>query len=184
MTVKVSIQDSASPALLQIAREIGTRGVIRKSDGDSLIAEIRGAIRRDWGAQRWPESSTSTRLEDSFYTGPIVQTSNGTSLSVSSNSPYAAIHNRSSTTILPINGPFLAIPLARAEAFFGSGSLVKSLIWNDKYHIKKATIEMKPKGSSIGYLDIAAARFEGKQAKRVSNRINALIDNIFRRFKK
>ncbi len=183
MVLKVSIKDRASPALLELSKDISSKGLIRKKDGADLIKEIRNVIRNDWQAQRWPDSSTTTRLEDSFRAGPVLKYQNSRVLEVESTSPYAAIHNRSSTVITPKNGPWLAIPLARAEAFFGTSSLVKSLIWNEKYHIKKATITMKPKGSVKGYLDIAAERFQEKQAITVVSRVRSLWQNIIGRFK-
>ena len=183
MALKVTIKDKASPALLELSRELSSRGVLRKKDGAALIREIQNVIQNDWGAQSWPEPYMGQgRLQDSFSAGPILKYSNSQTIDVTSNSPYAAIHNRPETIVRP-NGPWLAIPLARAEAFFGAGSLKKSLIWNDRYHIRKANITMKPKSSSKGYLTLAAERFQDKQGATVVSRIRSIWQKISGRFR-
>ena len=183
MALKVTIKDKAAPALLELSREIRSKGVLRNKDGKALIKEIQNVIQNDWNAQSWPEPYMGQgRLQDSFSAGPILKYSNSQTIEVTSNSPYAAIHNRPSTLVRP-NGPWLAIPLARAEAFFGAGSLKKSLIWNDRYHIKKAVITMKPKGSSKGYLTIAAERFQDKQSTTITSRIRSIWQKISGRFR-
>jgi len=113
--------------------------------GDTAIRVIRDTINNKWiGVTNYgisdgtlANSFKKRRLSISGYTGHITIGPSGKA------EDYAAIHEYGNTIYPKKPGGFLAIPLERAQKFFG-GDLDEHRVFKGKYLIRQATI--KPKG--------------------------------------
>lgn len=136
-----------------------------------LKKSVQDTIQKDWTGQA-PSSGygLSTGKLAKSWRSETRRSPGRITIKASSTLPYAGIHATGGT----ITGkPFLAIPLARAEQYWGTIDLKKALVVYGPPHgpavlIRKAKINPKPIGSSLNYLELSARRFLDEHSARFS----------------
>ena len=174
------------------------RRVVPEQLANNLNNAVRQTLREDWygkgpssgyglsGGRLRGAGEDNITLERSFQSSFRVE-GNTVVISSKSDRPYAAIH-ATGDTILP-SKQFLAIPLPRAMAYFGSIDKKARVmqyvasVGGPALLVKKVTIKPKPIGSSKNYLELAAERATPTVATTVTGRLQNIWNKLTGRFR-